>query len=109
MATTTTRTIEWSGRSGRSYTYYIYPIGTPLKKVPGNYVFARETKPRRWTPIYVGETGDLSERFDNHHKMTCIKAKGATHIHAHASSAVAQERRSEERDIIGKWSPPCND
>ena len=38
-------TIEWIGKSGNSYRYYIYPIGTTFQKAPGNYIFAKETSP----------------------------------------------------------------
>ena len=65
---TATRIIHWSGLSGRQYEYRIYPLGTNFKAVPGNYIFAKETAQGRHSPIYIGETADLSERFDNHHK-----------------------------------------
>ena len=108
MTTTTAPTIKWPGRSGQAYTYHIYLIGTTLKKAPGNYIFAKKNNAGQWIPIYAGETEDLSQRFNNHHKMACIKAEGATHIHARLSSAVAEARRAEERDIIAKYSPACN-
>ena len=106
---TTRPTIEWPGKKGQSYTYYIFPIDTNFDQNPGNYVFAKETSPRRWTPVYIGETSDLSERFDNHHKMPCIRRAGATHIHAHINRAGAQARRSEEADLVNRWKPQCND
>lgn len=34
--------INWPGKSGEQYQYWIYPIGTAFKEVPGNYVFAKE-------------------------------------------------------------------
>jgi hypothetical protein len=103
------RTIDWDGQSGRKYKYWIYELGTTFKQVPGNYIFARETEPRTFGPIYIGETGDLSERFDNHHKMPCIRKNGATHICAHESSANEKERKAEEADLLAYWSPICND
>ena len=72
MTTTQAPTITWTGESGSNYKYWICPMGTFFKEAPGNYIFAKETSPGRWTPIYIGQTGDLSERFDNHHKMPCI-------------------------------------
>jgi hypothetical protein len=102
------RTIHWPGYSGQKYLYYIYPIGEDFGEMPGNYIFAKETKPGHHTPIYAGETGDLSERFDNHHKMHCILRNGATHIHVHASSEDEEVRCAEEADIIAKWGPGCN-
>lgn len=108
MATATAApTITWQGASGTNYVYSIYPIGTDFTSGPGNYMFARESS-QGWYAVYAGETADLSERFSNHHKMPCIKMKGATHIHVHGSSTNAQTRRNEESDIIAKWKPSCN-
>ncbi len=102
-------TIDWPGKSGNAYHYWIYPLPPAFEADPGNYVFARETKPARWIPIYVGETGDLSERFDDHHAMPCIKRNNATHIHVHAHTAGKEARQDEEADIIARWNPPCHD
>lgn len=44
---TTRPTIEWPGKTGQTYTYYIFPIDTNFDPNPGNYVFAKETSPRR--------------------------------------------------------------
>ena len=65
-----TPTINGVGKSGQKYLYYIYPIGTNFEKEAGNYVFALQSNPNRWRPIYIGQTEDLSERFDNHHGTT---------------------------------------
>ena len=82
-------------------------MGAPLKAVGGNYIFAKETSPKNWVPVYIGQTGDLSERFDNHHKMDCAKRNGATHIHAHTTKSKAA-RLDEETDLVRKWDPVCN-
>lgn len=103
------RTIMWSGISGEKYKYWINLIGAPFKPVVGNYIFAKETKPREWIPIYVGETDNLQRRLTpNHEKMPCIKRYGGTHIHTHSSSDDEAIRQKEEADIIDKWNPPCN-
>ena len=62
----------------------------------------------RSLPARFGETEDLSERFDNHHKMPCILFQGATHIHVHQNQNGRAARRLEERDLVDKWNPPCN-
>ncbi len=109
MATSTaTKTILWPGASGTEYKYWIYPIGCKLAAKPGNYIFAKEVSPGRYIPIYTGETGNLSERFDGHHKAGCINSQGATHIHAHLNNGGQNARRAEEGDIVHKWSPTCN-
>ena len=101
-------TIEWAGSSGTKYKYWIHKIGTDFNAKPGNYCFAKESSPGRWTPLYFGQTGDLSERFDDHHKMGCAKRNGATHIHAHVSEGGERARLDEESDLIKKWNPTCN-
>jgi predicted GIY-YIG superfamily endonuclease len=100
--------IKWIGASGRSYTYWVHPMNTAFKAEPGNYCMAKETQPGRFVPLYFGETSDLSERFDNHHKMSCFTRNGATHIHAHTNSAGQDARLAEEVDLIRKWNPSCN-
>ncbi len=104
-----TPTINWGGLSGKEYTYGIYPIGTPFKDIPGNYVFAKQTKPGYWSPCYIGQTENLNQRLGDHEKERCAKGKGATHIHVHVNQAGEKARRSEERDLILKWQPGCND
>ena len=105
--TTTTQTVNWPGQSGKLYTYQVYPIETKFESVPGNYIFAKLVN-GRWSPIYIGETGDLSERFDNHHAMPCIKRNVATHIQAHRDDGGVTTRRAEERDLVLNFKPTCN-
>jgi len=100
--------ITWRGKSGREYTFSIYKIGTTFDAVPGNYVFAEVLMPGTFLPIYVGQTGDLSERFDSHQAMPCMKRNRATFIHVHRNDAGEQARRVEESDLIARWDPPCN-
>jgi len=100
-------TIIWAGKSGVQYTYWIHPIGTTFKAEAGNYIFARNS-PQGWYAIYIGETGDLSTRFPNHHQADCITRNGATHIHAHTAPGGDQVRRDEETDLRGRWNAPCN-
>ncbi len=99
---------KWQGGSGREYEYWIFPVGHGFSEQPANYIFAK-VQTNEWTPIYIGETGDLSDRFDNHHKMSCIRENGATHIHAHKSSANESERKAEEADLIANYNKVCND
>lgn len=102
------QTISWQGQSGLAYKYEIYPMDKPFPAVAGNYIFAKETKPNTYEAVYIGETQDLSERFDNHHKMPCIRGSGATHIHVHGNSQGQMARRREESDLIPRWKPSCN-
>jgi len=102
-------TIMWDGISGKEYKYWITPIESTFKPVAGNYIFAKEVEPHKWTPIYIGETDNLEERLtSNHEKMPCVKRNGGTHLHTHTSTNDEITRRKEESDIIAKWKPLCN-
>lgn len=101
-------TIMWPGASGKTYKYWIYPIGASFKDSPGNYIFAKKTADGDWTPVYIGETGNLKDRLSNHEKMPCVERYGGTHVHVHVSSADKKTRTAEESDLVAKWDPPCN-
>ena len=100
--------INWEGASGSKYGYWIYKIGTTFKDAPGNYIYAKETRPGYWSPVYIGQTSSLANRLADHEKEACATRNGATHIHAHTGSDSEQVRRAEERDLIDKWDPVCN-
>jgi len=102
-------TIYWEGQSGEKYKYYIYELDATRDAVPANYIFAKGTKPKYYVPIYIGETGDISERFDYHHKIACIRREGVTCVHTHKSSEDKEVRCAEEADPVNRWKPPCND
>ena len=105
------QTQKWKGKSGTEYEYTVYPIDQGFKDVAGNYIFAKLVD-GRWTPVYIGQTSDLDDRVGNwrtnHHKAACISSQGATHIHAHLSSNVEDERVVEEKDLINNYDPYCN-
>lgn len=104
---TQTQTVLWTGESGTKYKYWIYPIDASLKEAPGNYIFAKETSPGKWRPIYIGQTKNLNKRLENHEKEACAKRNGATHIHAHLNPSKTA-RLAEETNLIRYWNPVCN-
>ncbi len=55
-------TILWTGKSGKQYQYWIYPIGATFQEAAGNYIFAAESRPGQWTPAYIGQTENLNRR-----------------------------------------------
>jgi hypothetical protein len=101
-------TINWTGKSGKTYRYWIYRFWPSLKAEAGNYIFAKETSPSHWLPVYIGQTSNLSERFDAHHKFQTAQRHGATHIHVRLNDGGDQARRNEEYDLIARWNPPAN-
>lgn len=102
-------TIKWPGKSGKEYKYWIYSIDTTFSKNPANYIFVKETSPGKWRTKYIGQTKNLADRLSSHEKEDCAKKKGAKHIHAHKTSGGLAVRRKEEKDLIDRWNPPCNE
>jgi len=96
------------GGSGTEYKYWIHRLPQSFKAFAGNYIFAKETKPGKYTPIYIGEAEDLSVCFDDHHAMSRIEKAGATHILAHTTTLGFLTRRDEQIDLIDKYDPACN-
>lgn len=105
---TTEPIIFWPGQSGAKYKYWISDLNSAFKESPGNYIFAKETQAGRFTPIYIGQTGNLRERIENHDQLPCIRRNEATHICSHTSSSDEETRRAEEDDLIQRWDPVCN-
>jgi predicted GIY-YIG superfamily endonuclease len=104
-----TQAYYWSGNFGKTYKYWIYRIGTSFKDEAGNYIYAKQTMPGIWRPVYIGQTSSLQTRLADHENESCVKHNGATHVHAHISSSSEAERKAEERDLIMKWEPACNE
>lgn len=96
--------IQWIGESGKKYTYYVHSLPANLNEgQDGNYIFTK-VENNSWKPIYIGE-GDLGIRtnVNNHHQASCLKSKGATHVHVHLNG-VEKERLAEEQDLLANYT-----
>lgn len=104
-----TPTVTWTGKSGKEYTFNRYGDTDNFKAIGGIYIFTKQLNNNRWRAIYVGQTGDLSTRFDSHHAAKCIKREGATHICTLTSGmGKEKDRLAVEADLLANMSPPCN-
>lgn len=104
-------TITFKGKSGNEYSFNVYPFNTDFKAIGAVYFVTQRTEKSdgtgSHTRIYVGETGDLSERFDNHHKQDCFDKHNANCICVHSESN-EKTRLEKESDLIDNYNPPCN-
>ena len=99
--------VALTGGSRRTYDFYLFHVDVTLGQGAGCYAFIEATK-TGYSLVYIGETGDLSERFDSHHKGRCIKRHGATWKGVYRTASKAQAQRVEG-DLLRRYSPPCND
>lgn len=98
----------WSGHSGQKYRYTVYMFGTMFGPGPANFIFARETRAGQYQVLYVGQTQDLSEPFDDAVAVECLKQGRVTHIHVRHTDTREELRRAERSDLISALNPPCN-
>lgn len=99
-------TIKLKGVSGRTYDFDVFPWGTTFKPLGAVYTVMKKNG-ANFTILYIGQTGDLSERFDNHHQRPCFDRNGKTHIGVHLESTESQ-RFEIEIDLVRNYSPTCN-
>ena len=104
--------MEVGGQSGSKYTFDFYPIDTSFNALGAVYIVTKRTlKPGgggTHAYIYVGETGDLSTRFSDHHKQDCFDTHEANCIGIHLDDS-EDSRLVKEDDIRVSHMWPCND
>jgi len=104
--------VTFVGDSGKKYDFIVYSLDTGFDAVGAVYFFTERTEKSdggfvHSSYVYVGQTGDLSERFDNHHAMPCIEKNGANCICIHKESS--KDKRCEiEQDLIDNYNTLCN-
>lgn len=111
-------TVTIKGMSGTNYVFNVYgftkfsDLLDAFKAIPALYAFThRSQKGMSYTHglVYVGETGDLSTRFNNHHKDDCIMNGNANCICIHSFNGTESERLAAEADILNAFDLPCNE
>lgn len=100
-------TVTLKGTSGKTYDFDVYPWGTSFKPLGAVYTVLKKNPPNFYVQ-YVGQTSDLSTRFDSHHKQSCFDRNGKTHIAVHPESSESI-RLSKEADLVDSYNPACND
>jgi hypothetical protein len=102
--------IKFSGKSGNEYPFVVYSFDSNLSKIACVYVVTHRYKNESAYShriIYVGQTDNLPERFENHHKANCFKEKNANAICVHSENS-EKKRLEIEADLIEKSKPDCN-
>ena len=103
--------LNLQGHSGQKYEFNVYNWGTEFKDIGAVYYISNRDKDSddSWshTKIYIGQTGDMSERFDNHHKAECFDIHNANAISIHQEND-EDSRLGIEKDLIDALDPPCN-
>ena len=104
-------TLNIAGASGTTYQFTAYSLGTVFSAISAVYLITKHSSnpggSGSYSHVYVGETFDLSQRFNNHHKMGCFKKHNANCVCVHPE--VNHSSRLEKGDDIRQAGTfPCN-
>ena len=117
MLASTNSTLKLAGISGNDYLFNLYTFESfeDLKNsfiaITAIYLFTQRIVALdgfEHNLIYLGETGDLSTRFSNHHKEDCITAHRANCIGIFVFNGDEEQLKNIEIDILSAYDFPCN-
>lgn len=100
-----------TGKSGKVYDFEVWPINQAFNAVAAVYAITRRYPKSEGVynhdVIYIGQTDDLSTRFNNHHKADCFAKHNANCICTHRDDN-EDSRLAKEADLIANYNPTCN-
>ena len=106
-----TKTINWIGKSGQSYPFFLFPHGTEFHAASAVYIACKQVAPETFSALYVGEAESLYNRLNvggvNHQGLLRAAREGMTHICAMAVDG-RRERLRIELDLRHALDPVCN-
>jgi hypothetical protein len=100
-------TLSIRGDSGAEYNFTLYPWRQPFSPFGAVYAVLRHDGTSQYSILYLGETADMDQRFDDHHKQRCFDRRGHTHIGVLPEPAPAR-RQAIAAELIRIHNPPCN-
>jgi len=99
--------IALTGHSDDEYTFEVKALDdADLEAVGAVYAITRQEDDEH-VVLYVGHTGDLSDRFKRHHKTECFDENDADCLCVH-QDADKRSRLKKETDLIKGYRPVCN-
>jgi hypothetical protein len=105
--------VLWIDSAGTQYSFQAVPIGTPLREVPGVYVFCYLGSDGLAKPVYIGETDNLHRRLCQqlvqHHQWQNIRQAGATHVSVYPVGGALALRQAMETRLRNAMPTPCNE
>lgn len=111
-------TVTVDGGSGKRYEFDVYPWndldvprGTVFAPVSVVYLVLRKTDRIRagydYEVLYIGQTGNLPGRFDDHHKRACFDRNARTHLGV-LRCGQERDRLAIEADLLNRYKTVCN-
>jgi hypothetical protein len=100
---------RWQGVSQAWYLHSIFDFAETTVITSCNYIMVRREFDGRRAALYIGQSGDLSDRLPNHEKFAEAQRLGANELHLHFLANSSAERFRIETDLRNGHNPPLND
>lgn len=112
----------WTDSGGNVRAFTVYPFTAPIERmarlvqvglipITGRaiYIFARlNPVTETWTPLYVGESGDVNERILDHDEIENLRKLDVTHVHLHSTFLNKSGRVRLEHSLRRAINPVLN-
>jgi predicted GIY-YIG superfamily endonuclease len=95
-----------TGDSDKDYAFDVSGLDADLEAVAAVYAVTRQEDDEH-VVLYVGQTGDLSDRFKAHHKAKCFADNGGNCLCIHRDGH-KKSRLKKETDLVKGYRPTCN-
>jgi hypothetical protein len=102
--------VTFKGISGKEYSFVAYSLDTEFKVIGAVYIFTKRTvKDGKGShkELYIGQTDNISERFEQHEKWPCITREGVNCICIHVEES-KDKRFEKETGLRNNYDAPCN-
>lgn len=101
--------LTFTGQDGKKYKFQVYPKNTTFRAIPALYAFlGRRITDGKYFVLYIGQTSDLSKRFDNHHKWDEATWNGFKYIGV-CTGVTLLDLDDDEKNLIAYYRPRCNE
>jgi hypothetical protein len=99
-------TTTLTGDSGDEYVFEVNALDADLDAVGAVYAITRMEGDEH-VVLYIGHTGNLSDRFTGHHKSECFDDNEVDCLCLHRDGN-KRSRLRKETDLMIRYRPTCN-
>lgn len=105
-------TIEFSGKSGKLYSFNVYTIDNEFRPYSAVYCITHRSSSEdsnggAHDKIYFGSSKDISKELNAHQSSACFNSNQANCICTHREEN-EHSRHEILGDLIENYDPPCN-